>query len=110
MSCFSIAAINKNGLVATISPNFPLLRMLAIHGFAPQSGHQTAHQPHACRLSNMSAFKRGDSSCESNHFAWLRQAKNLSGRFLSRRYPAARDLCGNGPMHKHVAKTGGVYE
>jgi hypothetical protein len=110
MSCFGSAAINKNGLVAAISPDFPLVQKLAIHGFAPQSGRQTAHQPRACRLSNMSAFKRFAPSFESNQFAWLTQAKNLSGRFLSRRYPAARDLCGNGRMHKHVAKTGGVYE
>jgi hypothetical protein len=110
MSCFGSAEINKNGLIAAISPGFPPVHKLAIHGFAPQSGRQTAHQPCACRLSNMPAFKRGVPSFKSNQFAWLHQAKNLSGRFLSRRYPAARDLCGNGRVQKHVAKTGGVYE
>jgi hypothetical protein len=110
MSCFGSATIDKNGLGARLSPDFPLVRKLAIHGFAPQSGRHTKPHPHACRLSNISAVERGDLSYESNHLAWLSQAKNLSGRFLSRRYPAARDLCGNGLMHKHVAKTGGVYE
>jgi hypothetical protein len=100
MSCFGSAAINKNGLGTGISPDFPLAAKLAIRGFAPQSGRQTARHPYACRVSNMPAFKRGAPSFESNQFAWLTQAKNLSGRFLSRRYPAARDLCGNGPMHK----------
>jgi hypothetical protein len=110
MSCFGSAAINKNGVIAAISPAFPSVRKLAIRGFAPPLGNQTAHHPYAGRLSNMSAFKRFAPSFELNQFAWLHQAKNLSGRFLSRRYPAARDLCGNGRMHKHVAKTGGVYE
>lgn len=110
MSCFGSAAIDKNGLGAGISPDFPLVSKLARRESAPQIGQHTNAQHDACRLSNMLAFKRGTPSFESNHFAWLHQAKNLSGRFLSRRYPAARDLCGNGRMHKHVAKTGGVYE
>jgi hypothetical protein len=100
MSCFSSAAINKNGLGTGISPDFPPVQKLAIHGFAPQSGRHTKPHPRGYRLSNISAFKRFAPSFESNQFAWLTQAKNLSGRFLSRRYPAARDLCGNGPMHK----------
>jgi hypothetical protein len=110
MSCFGSAAINKNGLVAGISPDFPLVQMLATRWLAPQIGQHTNPHQYASRLSNTSAFKRSALSYESNKFAWLTQAKNLSGRFLSRRYPAARDLCGNGRMHKHVAKTGGVYE
>lgn len=110
MSCFGSAAIDKNGLGAGISPDFPLVHNLAIHGFAPQSGHQTEPHSYARRVSNMFAFKRGAPSFESNQCAWLIQAKNLSGLFMSRRYPAARDLCGNGCVQKHVAKTGGVYE
>jgi hypothetical protein len=110
MSCFDSAAINKNGLGTGISPDFPPVQKLAIRWSAPRLGLDSKPLPDACRLSNMSAFKRGAPSFESNQFAWLTQAKNLSGRFLSRRYPAARDLCGNGRMHKHVAKTGGVYE
>lgn len=110
MSCFGSAAINKNGLGTGMSPDFPPVHMLAIHGFAPQSGRVTKPHPNACRLSNMSAFKRFTPFFELNQFAWLRQAKNLSGLFMSRRYPAARDLCGNGCVQKHVAKTGGVYE
>jgi hypothetical protein len=110
MSCFGSAAINKNGLGTGMSPDFPPVHTLAIHGFAPQSGRVTKPHPNACRLSNMSAFKRSAPSFELNQFAWLPQAKNLSRLLMSRRYPAARDLCGNGCVQKHVAKTGGVYE
>lgn len=110
MSCFGSAAINKNGLGIGMSPDFPPVHTLAIHGFAPQSGRVTQPQTTAHRLSDFSAFKRFAPSFESNQFAWLTQAKNLSRRISSRRYPAARDLCGNGCVQKHVAKTGGVYE
>jgi hypothetical protein len=110
MSCFGSKAINKNGLIRGRGPNFPLAHKLAIHGFAPPSGGPAKPNPLASRLSNSCVVARGGPSFESNQCAWLCQAKNLSRRFLSRRYPAARDLCGNGCVQKHVAKTGGVYE
>lgn len=48
----------------------------------------------------ISAFEHGNQLSKSNQFSWHCQGPNLSRLFLSRRYPAARDLCGNGPMHK----------
>jgi hypothetical protein len=109
MSCFGSATIDECGLVTAISPDFPLVQKLVIHGFALRSDLHAKPYPYDCRLSNLPAVERGVPSFESNHFAWLSQAQNLSGRFLSRRYPAARDLCGNGLMN-YLAKTGGVYE
>ena len=101
MLCFSTTAINENGAGALIiSPKFPPLSKLATNDFAPQLDCQTTRRPDTCRASSMFLVPRGTPSFESNQFAWLTQAKNLSGHFLSRRYPAARDLCGNGPMHK----------
>jgi hypothetical protein len=100
MSCFGSAAINKNGLGTGISPDFPPVQKLATRWSAPRLSLHASPHPGACRLSDLSAVERGASSFESNQFAWLTQAKNLSGRFLSRRYPAARDLCGNGRVHK----------
>ena len=110
MWCFGSAAINKNGLDIAIGLDFPPVQRLATRRSAPQLGVYTNVLADVCRLSDFSTAQRVAPSFESNQFAWLRQAKNLSGHFLSRRYPAARDLCGNGRMHKHVAKTGGVYE
>lgn len=100
MSRFGSTAIDKNGLGRSVSPDFPLVHKLAIHTSAPQSRRKIDLHQYAWRLSISLAFKRGDVPFESNHVAWLYQAKNLSRRFLSRRYPAARDLCGNGLMHK----------
>jgi hypothetical protein len=100
MSCFGSAAINKNGLGTGISPDFPPVEKLAIRQSAPRLGSSASLHPSACRLSDFSQVERSAPSFALNQFAWLHQAKNLSGRFLSRRYPAARDLCGNGPMHK----------
>ena len=110
MSGFGSAAIDKNGLGAGISPDFPLVPKLARRESVPQIGQHTNPHREARYVNNMFAFKRGAPSFESNQCAWLIQAKNLSGLFMSRRYPAARDLCGNGCVQKHVAKTGGVYE
>ncbi len=109
MSCFGSAAINKKGLDTGISPDFPPVQKLATRQCAPQLGIDTKSLSSACRLSNMFAFKRSAPSFESNQFAWASLGQESVGTLLSRRYPAARDLCGNGLMH-YLAKIGGLYE
>jgi hypothetical protein len=91
--------------LADISSSTPSLKMLD-HGTDVIAPADDKTSLDACCSIHISAFECGNQSSKSNQFAWQRQDLNLSRLFLSRRYPAARDLCGNG----RLAKTGGLYE
>ena len=91
--------------LADISSSIPSLKMLNLGTYVIASADDTTRLDACCSI-HMPAFECGNQSSKSNQFAWRRQDLNLSRLCLSRRCPAARDLCGNG----RLAKTGGLYE